>query len=335
MFDSAYLKLTAWYVTIIMAISVLFSVWIYREATLELQTGFERQGTALQQPLYSMPEKLQIIRSVAADQLEASRARLLANLVYLNLLVLGVGGAASYVLAKRTMRPIEDALEAQNRFTADASHELRTPLTAMKTEIEVSLRDQDLSVKEAKKLLQSNLEEIDRLTSLAEDLLVLASDNKAQPPQPVNLGPLINQVSKRLKPLADSRRIIIKQQLRALQVVSDEAHLDKIIGILLDNAIKYSPEGKAVTITTSIQGSNGQLIIADEGVGIKGVDLPHIFERFYRADTARSKEKIAGHGLGLSIAKKLTEQLGGEIVVESEAGKGSTFTITLPLNQKS
>lgn len=330
MFDSAYFKLTAWYVTIIMAISVLFSVWIYREATQELRTSFERQGVLLQQPLYGMPEKLQIIRSLADQQLEASRSRLLTNLIYLNLLVLGVGAAASYVLAKRTMRPIEAALEAQNRFTADASHELRTPLTAMKTEIEVALRDKQLTPQETKALLQSNLEEVDRLSTLAEGLLVLATDT-ALTPQPINLEPVIARVSRRLQVLAEDKQIIIKQALQPISAMGDEVAIEKVMGILLDNAIKYSPAGKTVTITVSSQNSHAQITVRDEGIGIRRTELPHVFERFYRADAARSKEKTSGHGLGLSIAKKLVEELNGGITAESKPGKGSTFIVSLPL----
>lgn len=330
MFDSAYLKLTAWYVAIIMAISILFSAWIYGEATHELRSGLERQGVVMQDPIFGA-DKLQIIRTIAEEQLEASRVRLLTNLIYLNLLVLGVGAFASYLLAKRTMRPIEAALEAQHRFTADASHELRTPLTAMKTEIEVALRDRALSKQEATELLKSNLEEIDRLSALSEALLTLARDTETSPQQPIALNELASTSCKRLKPLATAKSITVSCNLEPIKVVGDKAGLEKIIGILLDNAIKYSPPETTISISTSRKGNSGVLIVDDQGLGIKASDQAHIFDRFYRADTSRSKEKIAGHGLGLSIAKKLIEDMHGEIWVSSKVGEGSTFTVKLPL----
>lgn len=329
MFNAAYLRLTAWYVAIIMAISILFSAWIYNEATHELRSGLQRQGVVMEEPIFGA-DKLQIIQTLADEQLEVSRARLLTNLVYLNILVLGVGAIASYLLAKRTMRPIEAALEAQNRFTADASHELRTPLTAMKTEIEVALRDASLSKQEARELLESNLEEIDRLSSLSEALLTLARDDEPPALKPVALDQLAGLSCKRLNSLAAAKQITVTCNLEPVTVVGDKISLEKIVGILLDNAIKYSPAKTTIAVSSSKKGTAGFLTIADQGLGIKASDQAHIFERFYRADTSRSKEKIAGHGLGLSIAKKLIESMHGEIQVTSQAGKGSTFTVKLP-----
>ncbi len=327
-FDTAYLKLTAWYVAIIMAISLLFSVWVYSQARHEIQFGLTRIVH------YGPQEELQgmIGRQFVEEQLAASRRRLILRLAGFNLTILAAGAAGSYFLARRTMRPIEDAVETQHRFTADASHELRTPLAAMKTEIEVGLRDKKLTKDEAIALLQSNLEEVDRLGGLAEGLLTLSQADKAVMLAPVSLEEVAAKVAKRLKSLADVKKIAIVKDLRPVIVQGDEAALDKIIGILLDNAIKYSPANTEITLRVYQKDSHAYVEVRDQGIGIKASELPHVFDRFYRADTSRSKTQIPGHGLGLSIAQKLSEQMNAKLTATSAQGKGSVFLLSLSQN---
>jgi signal transduction histidine kinase len=267
------------------------------------------------------------------DRLDASRDRLIVRLVSFNLVIFAVGAAGSYWLARRTMQPIEESVEAQHRFTADASHELRTPLAAMKAEIEVGLRDKKLTKDEAIQLLQSNLEEVDRLGNLAEGLLALTQSDAAHARVPVSLEEVAGKVAKRLQPLADTKKIAIKRQLEPVIVQGEELALDKIIGILLDNAIKYSPANTEITIRTYQKDNHGYLQIKDQGIGIKASELPHIFDRFYRADSSRTKQQVPGHGLGLSIAQKLAENLDGKITATSSPGKGSTFTTVVSVSQ--
>ncbi len=337
LFDTVYLRLTGWYVLIIMGISIIFSLWVYNQARNELLFGLTR----------AVPAHSQVIEGEAGvqitgpfntafdidvnDSLEASRRRLIVRLVGLNVAVLVVGAVGSYWLARRTMKPIEDSVEAQHRFTADASHELRTPLAAMKTEIEVGLRDKNLSKAEAVTLLKSNLEEIDRLGNLADGLLALTQHDSTSEPVPTSLEEVAAKVAKRLHSLAEAKHIELKRDLKPVIVSTDEASVDKIIGILLDNAIKYSPEKTKVTIATYQKDGHGYAVITDEGVGIKATELPHIFDRFYRADSSRSKSHVAGHGLGLSIARQLAEQLNGSVMAASKPGKGSTFTLKIPI----
>ncbi len=329
LFDTAYLKLTAWYVAIIMAISLMFSIWVYSQARHELQFGLNRVIHI--GPIENLPddEYGQFIQ----DRLEDSRNRLIVRLISLNLIVLAVGAAASYLLARRTMRPIEESVEAQHRFTADASHELRTPLAAMKAEIEVGLRDKKLTKDEAVALLKSNLEEIDHLGGLAEGLLALTQIDNAFAPVPISLEEAVSKVAKRLEPLAALKKVGIKRELEPVIVQGDEAALDKIIGILLDNAIKYSPANSKISLRTRQKDGRGYLEVKDQGIGIKATELPHIFDRFYRADSSRSKTHVPGHGLGLSIAQKLAENLNGKIEAASTPGKGSKFTVILPADR--
>jgi signal transduction histidine kinase len=114
-------------------------------------------------------------------------------------------------------------------------------------------------------------------------------------------------------------------------VSGDEQALDKIACILLENAIKYSLDGKTIKLRTYQKDGHGFLEVQDEGIGIKASELPHIFDRFYRADSSRSKTHVAGHGLGLAIAQKLVEKMDGKITATSTPGKGSTFTVRIPL----
>ena len=324
LFDAAYLKLTAWYVAIVMVISLLFSFWVFNQARQELRFGLSRKDLL---PAYNLPPEE--FQQYVQDRLEDSRNRLIVRLVSFNLIVFAVGAAGSYWLARRTMQPIEESVEAQHRFTADASHELRTPLAAMKAEIEVGLRDKKLTKEEAVELLQSSLEEIDRLGNLAEGLLTLSQTDTQPALRPVSLEDVAGKVAKRLKPLADAKKISMQKDLQPIIVSADEAAVDKIIGILLDNAIKYSGSGTTIRLRTYQKDGHGCLEVKDHGIGIKAAELAHIFDRFYRADTSRSNTHVAGHGLGLSIAQKLAENLDGQITATSVPGKGSAFTVKL------
>jgi signal transduction histidine kinase len=320
-FRTAYLKLTVFYVLIIMVISLLFSVWVYNEATRELQIGLRAKFDQFGQTLIT-PDVDQFVRE--------GRMRVAFNLFVLNVLVLGAGAATSYFLARRTMQPIEEAMEAKDRFTADASHELRTPLATMKAEIEVALRDKKRSKTETDQLLYSNLEEIDRLGSLAEGLLVLTNEEKSPQLSSVRIDKLLRAVCARFAVFAQTKNVTLTCNADAYTVLSDTVQLEKVVGILIDNAIKYSPPASEVTITTGIDDDKVVVAVADHGYGIKASDLPHIFDRFYRADASRSKERVAGHGLGLSIARSLAASFDATITVKSVLGKGSVFSVVLP-----
>jgi len=329
MFQSAYLRLTGWYVVIIMAISFLFSGWVYTTAVSELRGGLQHGVIQLDTPTF-MTKSISV-GQIIDNELVASRQRLVMNIIFFNLGVLIVGAAASYLLAKRTLQPIKQSVEAQNRFTADASHELRTPLAAMKTEIEVALRDKTLKISEARVLLSSNLEEIDRLTGLSQGLLALARTDVEPTLAPVMLSKIVTKVVKRLQPLADAKDIRVYVDVPKMSVLADADGIDNVVGIILENAIKYSPKNSAIDIRAKGYDGIGALTITDHGEGIQPSDLPYIFDRFYRADNARSS---GGYGLGLAIAKKIIDSIDGSITATSEPGKGSSFTIKLPISSE-
>ncbi len=327
MFTKASFRLTAWYVAILMVLSLVFSVWLYTEASKEVSASLNDQRSRPYSNLVPPDE----MDTYISQQTNASRWRIIGSLALMNVGVLVAGSFVSYFLARKTLQPIEQALDAQNRFTADASHELRTPLTAMKTEIEVALRNNALSTEDVKGLLESNVEEIDRLSKLANDLLILARVNEVAELKKVAVSEIAHKTCARFKVMADAKNIKIKQQIAPVHAMADESRIDTVLGILLDNAVKYSPEKADVTVAVATHDNQACLTVHNTGSYILAKDLPHVFERFYRADAARSSRKTAGHGLGLSIAQKLAANMSGTITVASSKEKGTTFTLRLAL----
>ncbi|MFA4995937.1 MAG: HAMP domain-containing sensor histidine kinase [Patescibacteria group bacterium] len=337
-FKNAYLKLTIFYVLIVMTISVTFSISLYGISSKELDRGLGKQSNVLRDiPIRgSVLQQAPDFEQIRLDQLDESSNRLRLNLIYFNLLILLLSSLASYFLARKTLEPIKEAMDTQNRFTADASHELRTPLTAMRTEIEVNLRDKKLGLPEAKKLLQSNLEETEKLESLSNALLKLASyDEEVKSTfSKVSLEEVLTEAYEKVECLANKKSIIFKNNFQNIFVKGDKQSLIELFIILIDNAIKYSPEKSKILINITSEKDWATVKIRDYGIGIKASDLPHIFDRFYRADTSRSKEKINGYGLGLSIAKSIVNFHKGAIDAFSKPDKGSEFVVKLKLFRK-
>lgn len=330
MFQSAALKLTGWYLAIIMVVSIIFSGALYSVSSVDLDHNTQRQVSYFNG--FLSPYDLNNYSSIREQQLDQDKSHLRARLISLNIAVLLFGGLASYALARRTLEPIEEALEAQKRFTTDASHELRTPLTAMQTETEVALRNPKITKGEALEQLKSNLEEVGKLKSLSEGLLKLAStDAKAKLDQAVDLSDILAEAHERLAKAASAQKISIQLQSKKVLVVGDTQSLTDIAAILLDNAIKFSPGGSKIFMSCGKSKKDAFLKVVDQGQGIEAHDLPHIFDRFYRADSSRTKNQTSGYGLGLALARKLAEQHNGHIEVRSTVGKGSTFSVYFPL----
>lgn|SRR3989338_1863664 len=342
MFTRARLKLTAWYLLIITLVSVSFSVAMYKVLTNELDRVEHIQRLRQERQL-SMPElnsiplefRQKIPRSFILDQqlVEETKNRLKSMLIIVNLGILGVSSLAGYFLAGRTLQPIKEIVDEQNRFISDASHELRTPITSLKTEIEVNLRDRNLS-KDAKKLLQSNLEEVNSLQSLSDNLIRLTQYQKTNYNihfDDLSLLEIVVDACKKVANLAKHKKITIKNQVKDFILEGDSPSLTESLVILLDNAIKYSRKNTLITLTSKKSGHSLELEIKDEGVGIAEQDIPYLFDRFYRADRSRTKTDVQGYGLGLSIAKQIVDKHNGSISVGSKLNQGTTFTIQLPL----
>lgn len=323
MFSQARLKLTGWYLLISLIISLFFSGLIYREANIELDRFVESQRMRYERR-WEMPPIL-----IDEDLINETRQRFIWRLVILNLGIMGVTGVAGYYLSGKVLKPIKVMVNEQERFISDASHELRTPLTAIKTNLEVTIRDPKLSP-EAKNTLIVELEQIEKLRGLSEDLLSL-SRTKVIKKELVNISKIVTKVRQALLPLAKKRHITIEYKGGNYWLKTDPAGIERILMALLDNAVKYSHAGGKVIITTSINHKKLLIKIKDAGVGISKDASAHIYERFFRADSSRSSE---GYGLGLAIVERIVKQLGGDVELESKEGKGTTAIVTLPYLSK-
>lgn len=331
MFRSATFKLTVWYLMIILAISIMFSLVVYRLAVNELASGLSHQSARFSDefPAFSSNPQLRI-----KGELASGRQEIVSNLVLFNVLVFVTAGFGSYALARRTLEPIEQAHEQQKRFTADVSHELRTPLTALKMETEVALLDTSLTTAQLRQALRSNLEEAGKLELLTNNLLKLTKlelDELQETFTTVKLSSAVGAAVEQLAPLANAKSIDIKVDTDdELFVKGDASTLTQLFVILLDNAIKYSPVQKAVTIAMTPADRSAVVTISDQGSGIEKTALEHVFERFYRANKARTNGTTEGYGLGLSIAKHIADMHQGTITLSSRLGHGTTATIRLP-----
>ncbi len=221
-------------------------------------------------------------------------------------------------------------------FVANASHELKTPLTAIKVNTETlldwGLRDDTVN----QTLLRQIEEQADRLDMLVRDMLSLARLESGQEQfrhEPLILGPVVEDCVSAHESRARARGLDFETTLDALEdqiaVRAATEAIRQILNNLIDNAIKYTPEGGVIRITSKVVGARVVLEVADTGIGIPREDIPRIFERFYRVDKARSRQ-LGGTGLGLSIVKHISQGLGGEVSVESHLGAGSTFSVFLP-----
>jgi signal transduction histidine kinase len=257
--------------------------------------------------------------------------RIALQLLVVNLGIVMTGAVLSYFLAGRTLAPLEDAIEEQKRFVSDASHELRTPLTSLKTEIEVALRDKKMTLHEAKKLLNSNLEEVDKMQMLSNYLLALnkyESGNLTIPFTKINIKEILTQNIKKFSTQIAEKKIIVETDLHDIFIKANEISVSELFSIVIDNAIKYSHAKSIIKVKNYARGKHAVIEVQDYGIGIDAKDIPHIFDRFYRSDNSRCKTTCDGYGLGLAIAKSIVNLHSGTIDVVSST-KGSTFIIKL------
>jgi two-component system, OmpR family, sensor histidine kinase CiaH len=331
MFTSARLKLTAWYLLIIMFISISFSLVIYQGLMVEVRRFALIQRTRIQRFL---PQDPAPSIYVDEDLISEIQKRIIIELGMINFFILISAGALGYFLAGKTLYPIQTMVEEQNRFISDASHEFRTPLTALKSSLEVSIRDKNIGIEEAKKIMAESIKDVNDLQRLSDSLLQLSQYEKPKTSQKfekISLKQLINESLKKIEQLAKNKNITIKENGINGNLYGDRYSLTDLLVILLDNAIKYSQEKSVIKISCKKVKSSVLISVIDEGIGIDKADIPHLFDRFYRTDKARLKKGIKGYGLGLSIAKKIVEQHNGTIEIESKLKKGTTLIISFPL----
>ncbi len=346
-FFRARLKLTFYYVLFMVIIIGLFSTYLITEVDRSMQAILRRQigRTEVFRKEFPTDSKFEISfdrinQMHEREYAEASKAiktLIISVDTFLLLLVI----ALSWVLAGRTLRPVRKALEEQKRFVADVSHDLRTPLAIMKTETEVALTgtlNGDCEKEEYRNTLKSNLEEIDKMSSLVSDLLLLArSDNsfsdynqfENKNNEVINVKDLVQALcdkNRKLSELKSQRFTFEADNQKTYKVLGHYNSIERALQNIIQNAISYTQESGHISVSIQQTGYKIKILVKDTGVGIAKADLPKVFDRFYKASHARSQ----GTGLGLPIAKQIIEQYGGSVSLTSEVSKGTEVAVVLP-----
>lgn len=228
---------------------------------------------------------------------------------------------------------LQKSFTSMQQFTSDAAHELRTPLAVLRSETEVALRG-ERSADEYRDVLHSQLEEIDRISRLADQLLFLSREDAGQPPPiavAVRLAPLVADVTDQLRPAASARSLSLRLagSFPDCTVLGDPDRLRRLLVNLIDNSIKYTSSGGEIRVSGMRENGDVDISIEDTGVGIAEEHLPRLFDRFYRVDAARTGAD--GSGLGLSICRSIVESQQGQISLQSRPGAGTIVSVTLPV----
>lgn len=340
LFHSARLKLTAFYFAVLVVFCLLLTFGVRAFTDHELDKGNTAQrGIAhrvFQQyfdqgegdpPQYQTFGGERYFVNNQAKEADLTRQRLNRDFLLMDMGLLAIGAIASYWFAGRTLRPIEEAHEEQKRFTSDASHELRTPLASMKLENEVFLRQKNFSEKDARELIGSNLEEVDRLEKLASNLLALNRyENTVVSHEPVSLEELVKDAVSQVQRHKAAKKTKFSQTIAPAAVDVNRESMVELLTILLDNAVKYGPKDGPVEIIGAFETDGYTLRVRDHGAGIPDEDLPHIFERMYRGDKARSS-KVPGHGIGLSLAQQIASANEATLTATNAKDGGAVFTL--------
>ncbi|MCL6570891.1 MAG: HAMP domain-containing histidine kinase [Bacillus sp. (in: Bacteria)] len=259
---------------------------------------------------------------------------LLLILVAIGIVFFGVALYVSMVMSKRAMVPINGAFTRQREFVGDASHELRTPLSVLLSSIDAM----EMTIEPQKenpvgKMLANMRQEVKRMTCLVGDLLTLARTDSNRIDlrrETFDFRLQAENAMESVQSLAVTKKITLNLSAPATMIaIGDPQRLSQLLYILLDNAIKYTPNGGDVKLLLTKVGQQICITVQDTGIGIKQEDYQRIFERFYGSDKSRSRQ-MGGHGLGLSVAKWIVDTHGGTIKVTSELGKGSSFMVRIP-----
>jgi heavy metal sensor kinase len=230
---------------------------------------------------------------------------------------------------------IERAFDEMRQFSSDAAHELKTPLTALRGEMEVALR-KEREPAEYRSVLASGLEEAAKLERIIDDLLLLARTDASSSTlmnESVALDEVVLEAHEETCRLAERMGVsLVLSKLDQVSIKGNAMLVRRLLVNLIDNGVKYNRPGGNVSVTLELErgGNEARLVVEDAGIGIPAESLPHLFDRFYRVDKARSRD-VGGTGLGLAIVKRVAEAHGGTVTVESKPGKGSRFTVVLPV----
>ncbi len=281
------------------------------------------------------PGVVQIGRSTEPEEAALSQLRIVLLAVLAVSIVPAVGGG--YLLSGRALRPIKAAMDSQRTFIADASHELRTPVAVVRTNAELLKRhlgpDTGHTAASDQVALDDILSESDRLGRMVDQMLTLAEADAGQRTvlsSEISLNELIDEVARSMRSIAETRQMLLETRLTDdVSVNGDPGRLRELVSVLLDNAVKYADAGGRVEVALRKEHRKAIIEVSDNGPGIPRDALPHVFDRFYRVDEARSRES-GGTGLGLAIARHIVDAHGGTINIESSASGGTKVTVELP-----
>jgi signal transduction histidine kinase len=325
-FASARLKLTLLYLAIITAIVVVLSFSLYGLHSTDVSAIEHRRHAR------GLAEEGRFDDSPYFGEYVESLGR---TIVWADVITIVVGGALSYLLAARTLRPVKASVEAEQKFFANAAHDLRTPLAVMRTEAEVALRSRPLSGEEGRRVIESSLEEIQRMSTMIEQMLSLAGRGGSRPSarsvfQPLDLAELARGAVAKMARRAEERGVrLTADAADPARVKGDAFSVERSLYNVLENAISYTPAGGSVSVHVRHQGAHVLVRVSDTGIGISAEDLPHVAEAFYRGDRARSVH-AGGAGLGLTIVSAAMDEHRGTLQIESRPGEGTTVFLRFP-----
>ena len=289
---------------------------LYKEIDTELQSFVSREPKG--KVVIVNPSTMLVIRNVSLKSLKS-------KLFYISTIIIITSAVASYVLSKRTLKPIFMAWEKQNEFVQNAAHELRTPLTIIQAKQQLLLKEPESKIIDKSEDIRLTINETRRLTKLVKELMILATadSNKLQvKKEQKNIDEVVKEVSTPYAEYAKMQNKDLTLNLNCNKEVNiDVNKIEQLMVILLDNAIKYTKENENIQVNTNYKDGKCIIEVADEGIGISDEQKKHIFERFYRADKARSRE-TGGTGLGLAIAQTIVKAHGGSIKVHNNTPKG-------------
>lgn len=245
--------------------------------------------------------------------------------------------AINVFFARWALRPVEEAWKKQRQFVADASHELKTPpLTVILANSSILEKHPETPLRENMQWLESTREEAVRMQELVSDMLSLAQAESTETYEfaRTNLSSIVSKEALQFESVAFERNVTIEDDIaEGMHVQGSTRALEKLVGTLIDNACKYAAEASSVTVRLSRQGKKAVLSVRNLGNPIPQESIEHVFDRFYRADKARTHDDSRSFGLGLAIAREITESHGGSIEVKSSAEDGTVFTVVLPLSK--
>ena len=316
-------KLTLLYVALITAVVVLLSTTLYAVHGNQLREegGREIEGVRTEGG-----------HPTIEPLLDRSLELLGRSIILLDAFTIVIAGGLSFWLADRTLRPIRDSVRGEQRFFASAAHDLRTPLAVMRTEIEVALRNPTTSTEEARGVLVSSLQELGRMTTLVEELLLLGTHNQGldgnrRTQDPQDLADLVATTAGRFQGRASAKQVSLMVDAAEPVVVNvDASRLERALANVIENSLKFTPAGGTVRIALQVSRAHADVVVTDTGIGIQATDLAQVTEPFYRADTSRS---TPGSGLGLAIVRQVMSEHGGMLEISSYPGQGTRVRLRL------